>query len=218
MADELELVVFDWDGTLMDSAAAIVEAIRAACRDLGVTPPPEERARHVIGLGLHDALRLAVPDLPASDYPRMADRYRYHYLAGDHTLTLFAGVRDMLDSLRAAGLTLAVATGKSRLGLNRALGHSGLAPLFEATRCADESFSKPHPAMLEELMAELGVAPGRTVMVGDTTHDLKMARNAGVAGVGVAYGAHPRGVLEEEAPAGLVDSVSELQRWLMARV
>lgn len=218
MARQYELVVFDWDGTLMDSAAAIVQAISSACRDLDVEPPTEERARHVIGLGLVDALRHAVPNLPASRYAQMADRYRHHYLSGDHTLTLFAGVRDLLDALQAAGLTLAVATGKSRRGLDRALGHSGLAPLFQATRCADESFSKPHPAMLDELMSELGVAPEATVMIGDTTHDLQMARNAGVAGVGVAYGAHPRGVLEEEMPLALVDSVLELRQWLMARV
>lgn len=218
MARQYELVVFDWDGTLMDSAAAIVQAISSACRDLDVEPPTEERARHVIGLGLVDALRHAVPNLPASRYAQMADRYRHHYLSEDHTLTLFAGVRDLLDALQAAGLTLAVATGKSRRGLDRALGHSGLAPLFQATRCADESFSKPHPAMLDELMSELGVAPEATVMIGDTTHDLQMARNAGVAGVGVAYGAHPRGVLEEEMPLALVDSVLELRQWLMARV
>lgn len=218
MARQYELVVFDWDGTLMDSAAAIVQAISSACRDLDVEPPSEERARHVIGLGLVDALRHAVPNLPASRYAQMADRYRHHYLSEDHTLTLFAGVRDLLDALQAAGLTLAVATGKSRRGLDRALGHSGLAPLFQATRCADESFSKPHPAMLDELMSELGVAPEATVMIGDTTHDLQMARNAGVAGVGVAYGAHPRGVLEEEMPLALVDSVLELRQWLMARV
>lgn len=218
MARQYELVVFDWDGTLMDSAAAIVQAISSACRDLDVEPPTEERARHVIGLGLVDALRHAVPNLPASRYAQMADRYRHHYLSEDHTLTLFAGVRDLLDALQAAGLTLAVATGKSRRGLDRALGHSGLAPLFQATRCADESFSKPHPAMLDELMSELGVAPEATVMIGDTIHDLQMARNAGVAGVGVAYGAHPRGVLEEEMPLALVDSVLELRQWLMARV
>jgi phosphoglycolate phosphatase len=218
MARQFDLVVFDWDGTLMDSAGAIVRAIMAACIDLGVAPPTEERARHVIGLGLSDALRHAVPDLAVEAYPRMADRYRYHYLSSDHELELFGGAREMMEWLAAQEVLLAVATGKSRKGLDRALGHSGLGALFHATRCADECFSKPHPAMLEELMAELGVLPARTVMIGDTTHDLQMARNAGVAGVAVSFGAHPRAVLEAEEPLACVETPSELHAWLRTRI
>lgn len=214
MAKRFDLIVFDWDGTLMDSAAAIVNAIMAATRDLNLPEPSEARARHVIGLGLADALRHAVPDLPESDYPRMVERYRYHYLARDHELSLFPGAYSMIEELSAEGRMLAVATGKSRLGLNRALELSGLGPFFHATRCADECFSKPHPAMLEEIMGELGVARERTLMVGDTTHDLQMARNAGVAGLGVAFGAHPRAALEGEEVVGLLDSPAELARWL----
>ncbi|NMG31465.1 HAD-IA family hydrolase [Aromatoleum evansii] len=214
MAKRFDLIVFDWDGTLMDSAAAIVNAIMAATRDLDLPLPSEARARHVIGLGLSDALRHAVPDLPESDYPRMVERYRYHYLAGDHELSLFPGTYAMIEELSAAGRMLAVATGKSRLGLNRALEQSGLTPFFHSTRCADECFSKPHPAMLEEIMDELGVARDRTLMVGDTTHDLQMARNAGVAGLGVAFGAHPREALEAEEVVGLLDSPAELALWL----
>ncbi|MCC4117842.1 HAD-IA family hydrolase [Aromatoleum toluclasticum] len=214
MAKRFDLIVFDWDGTLMDSAAAIVNAILAASRDLNMPEPSEARARHVIGLGLVDALRHAVPDLSESDYPRMVERYRYHYLAQDHELSLFPGAYAMIEELSVAGRMLAVATGKSRLGLNRALEHSGLGPFFHATRCADECFSKPHPAMLEEIMDELGVARDRTLMVGDTTHDLQMAKNAGVAGLGVAFGAHPRAALEAEEVVGLLDSPAELALWL----
>lgn len=218
MARQFDLVVFDWDGTLMDSAGAIVRAIMAACADLGVTPPPEERARHVIGLGLHDALRHAVPDLAVEDYPHMADRYRHHYLSSDHELQLFGGAREMMEWLAAQEVFLGVATGKSRRGLDRALGYTGLGALFHATRCADECFSKPHPAMLEELMEELGVGPERTVMIGDTTHDLQMARNARVAGVAVSFGAHPRDALEAEKPLACVATPAELHAWLRTHI
>lgn len=218
MAERFDLIVFDWDGTLMDSAAAIVNAILAACRDLGLPEPTEERARYVIGLGLGDALRHAVPELDVEAYPRMVERYRHHYLASDHELTLFPGVVEMVGWLAEQGKMLAVATGKSRAGLNRALSHSGLGSYFHATRCADECFSKPHPAMLEALMDELGVARERTLMIGDTTHDLQMAKNAGVAGLGVGFGAHPRAALEAERPLALVDTPGALDQWLRANV
>lgn len=214
MAKRFDLVVFDWDGTLMDSAGAIVAAMGAACLDLGLAVPPEERARHVIGLGLQDALHHAVPELKPEHYPLMADRYRFHYLTSDHQLALFDGAREMVGWLAAEGFLLGVATGKSRPGLDRALAQSGLGALFHGTRCADECFSKPHPAMLEELMVELGVAPERTVMIGDTTHDLQMARNAGVRGVAVSFGAHPRSVLDNEAPFACFDTTAQLHAWL----
>lgn len=209
-----ELVVFDWDGTLLDSAGAIVLAIQSACRDLGLAIPDDARARHVIGLGLADALRHAVPDLQPESYQAMVERYRFHYLSGDHQLTLFPGVREMLARLQAAGHILSVATGKSRLGLDRALDHSGLRPLFQASRCADECHSKPHPQMLDELMAEFGVAADSTVMIGDTSHDLLMASNAGVAGLAVTYGAHPHEHLLEHKPLVCLHSVRELDLWL----
>ncbi|MBV2235756.1 MAG: HAD-IA family hydrolase [Sterolibacterium sp.] len=215
MAQSFELIVFDWDGTLMDSAAAIVAAIQAASRDLGVVPPTEERARHVIGLGLHDAMQVAVPGLDADFYPQMSQRYRHHYLARDHELALFHGVQEMLQSLQEAGFMLAVATGKSRLGLQRALEHSRLHDYFQATRCADECHSKPHPQMLLELMDEFAVVPGQTLMIGDTTHDLQMAKNAGVASLAVAYGAHSRTLLEAESPLLCADSVAEVHNWLL---
>lgn len=209
-----DLIVFDWDGTLMDSAAAIAQAIIAACHDLGLPAPSEHQARHVIGLGLHDALRCAVPELPEHDYPRMIERYRHHFLPRDHELVLFPGVFAMVEALAQEQRWLAVATGKSRLGLNRALGYTGLGGFFHSTRCADECFSKPHPAMLEQIMDELGVARERTLMVGDTTHDLDMARNAGVAALAVSFGAHPRAVLEAAGPLDIVDQPAALHGWL----
>lgn len=210
-----ELIVFDWDGTLLDSAGAIVQAIQSACYDLDLPVPDDIRARHVIGLGLVDAMRHAVPDLPPDRYQAMVDRYRFHYLAGDHELTLFDGVPQMLERLHAAGHLLAIATGKSRIGLDRALDHSGLRPLFQASRCADECHSKPHPQMLEELMAEFGVAGQASVMIGDTSHDLLMASNAGVDALAVTYGAHPHDHLMEHRPVACLHTVRELDRWLL---
>ncbi|MCL2523946.1 MAG: HAD-IA family hydrolase [Betaproteobacteria bacterium] len=208
------LIIFDWDGTLLDSAAAIVHAIQAACRDLDQPAPDDSRARHVIGLGLADAMRHAVPELPPDKCQAMIDRYRHHYLAADHELSLFAGTRDMLARLQADGHALAVATGKSRLGLERALDHSGLRPYFLASRCADECHSKPHPQMLHELLDEFAIAPEAALMIGDTTHDLQMAQNAGMDALAVTYGAHPAGQLLAHAPLAALASVPELDRWL----
>lgn len=215
MQNNFDLIVFDWDGTLMDSAAAIVHAIQAASLDLGLPAPAEPQARHVIGLGLVDALQRAVPELPEHEYPRMVERYRHHYLSRDHELVLFEGIEALLEELAERGFMLAVATGKSRLGLDRALTHSGLGPCFQSLRCADQCHSKPHPQMLEELMEELGAVPERTLMIGDTTHDLQMAKNAGTGGLGVSYGAHPGAELRALNPLGCVDTVEELQAWLV---
>lgn len=209
-----ELVVFDWDGTLLDSAGAIVQAIQSACRDLNLPVPDDHSARHVIGLGLVDAMRHAVPDLAPENYQAMVERYRHHYLSGDHQLLLFPGVPEMLIRLKSAGHVLAVATGKSRLGLERALDHSGLRPLFQASRCADECHSKPHPQMLDELMAEFGIAAESTVMIGDTSHDLLMASNAGVDSLAVTYGAHLHDHLLEHKPKACLHTVQELDQWL----
>jgi phosphoglycolate phosphatase len=214
-AKSFDLIVFDWDGTLMDSAAAIVESLIAACIDLGVAPPTEERARHIIGLGLEDALKCALPDLEPRRYDELARQYRTHYLAQDHQLTLFDGVAAIVAGLAARGHQLAIATGKSRVGLNRALEVSGIGMYFHASRCADECRSKPHPQMLEELMESASVERQRTLMIGDTTHDLQMARNAGVASLAVTYGAHQRAGLEAENPLFCAASVGELDSWLL---
>jgi phosphoglycolate phosphatase len=208
------LIVFDWDGTLMDSTAAITLSIQAAARDLGVTVPNDADAAHVIGLGLYEALQMAVPDLDPVHYGRMAERYRYHYLAQSDQLHLFKGVPEMLQDLAQQGYFLAVATGKSRVGLNRVLNEAKLLSVFDATRCADESFSKPHPAMLQELTRELGQDMLRTVMIGDTTHDLQMAGNAGAGAVAVQYGAHPAQQLLALNPLYMATSIADLHQWL----
>jgi phosphoglycolate phosphatase len=211
---KFDLIVFDWDGTLMDSTATIVKCIQAAANDLGLPVPDNKTASHVIGLGLQDAMEAAIPGLDAKHYPAMVERYRYHYLADDQGLTLFDGVREMLSELAQDGYFLAVATGKSRVGLNRALDTVKLLSVFDATRCADETFSKPHPAMLQELTRELGQDMTRTVMIGDTTHDLQMAINAGAAGIAVHYGAHPPHELQALDPLYAANSVPELHAWL----
>lgn len=211
---QFDLIVFDWDGTLMDSTAHIARSIQAACRDLGLPVPADDAARYVIGLGLRDALQIAAPSLDLADYPRLAERYRFHYLIKDAQTELFAGVRELLDELRGQGYLLAVATGKSRVGLNRALDEVRLTSVFDGTRCADETFSKPHPAMLHELTRELGQDVERTVMIGDTTHDLQMATNAGAAGVAVTYGAHPVDALVKLEPRFVAESVGALGDWL----
>jgi phosphoglycolate phosphatase len=216
MSRRFDLIVFDWDGTIVDSTSMIALCIQKAAADLGLTVPTMEQASHVIGLGLHDALARAVPELAAGRIEEFSARYRHHWFACEHEVVLFAGVRELLVELGERGLTLAVATGKSRRGLARAFEQTGLGSLFESSRCADETHPKPHPAMLLELSEELAVGPERTVMIGDTTHDLEMATAAGAAGIGVAYGAHPRHQLAACEPLAIVCDVAELRRWLHA--
>lgn len=212
------VVVFDWDGTLMDSTHSIVAAIQNACRDLALPVPSASTASWVIGLSLESALRRAVPELTPALEARFLERYRIHYLLHDPELRLFDGVQEMLDGLAQQNVRMAVATGKSRVGLDRVLAATGLRPMFDATRTADETFSKPHPAMLHELMQELDVEPARVLMIGDTSHDLQMAANAGVHAVGVTYGAHPAQELKNCAPQAVVDSVPALREWLWPRL
>ena len=208
------LLVFDWDGTLIDSADAIVRCIQSACRDLGLPIPDDARASHVIGLGLQDALAYAVPGLPSADYGRIVERYRFHFLARDAAILLFPGAAAMLAGLRRRGHVLAIATGKSRAGLARALDNTGLRPLFVASRCADQCAPKPAPDMLLELMAELGTSEANTLMIGDTVHDLQMAAHAGVPAVAVSYGAHAKADLAARTPLACLDSIDELTQWL----
>jgi len=198
----------------MDSTSTIVKCIQASARDLGLPVPRDDAAAHVIGLGLHEAMQAVMPNVDPKFYPRMVERYRYHFLSRDHELCLFKGVREMLQELSSDGYFLAVATGKSRVGLNRALNEAKLLSMFDATRCADETFSKPHPAMLQELTRELGQDMKRTVMIGDTTHDLLMANNAGAAGIAVQYGAHPVDQLHSCNPLFSARTVAELHQWL----
>ncbi len=214
MPRRFDLVVFDWDGTLMDSAAWIASALRAACKDVGYAGPSERDARYVIGLGLHDAMAHVLPGVAPSEYQAVVERYRHHFLLGDGGTTLFAEVPEMLLDLQGAGHLLAVATGKSRRGLDRALESTRLAAYFDATRCGDEGHPKPHPGMLYWLIEKLGVEPDRTLMIGDTTHDMGMARAAGVSRVAVAHGAHDTGDLLEFEPLACVQDCIELRAWL----
>ena len=214
MNKKFDLIIFDWDGTLVDSANSIVFSLQGAARDLGIAEPSNEEARYVIGLGLNEAIKHLFPTLFSKEFNLISDRYRHHYLAHDKKISLYKGVSEVIKALHAEGFLLAVATGKSRAGLNRSFKSSGLGNFFHASRCADETFSKPHPAMLLELMSQFDVKANRTLMIGDTTHDLQMATNACVSGVGVTYGAHPKKRLETLAPLACVDSIAQLQLWL----
>ena len=213
MAKNYDLIVFDWDGTVMDSTAVIAGSIQSACRDLGLPIPTDETARHVIGLGLDEALRYAVPDLPEHRRGALVERYRHHFLNQENAMPLFAQAQETIAELHTAGHRLAVATGKSRHGLQRAMQASGMQAYFHASRTADETFSKPHPAMLLEIMDELDILPHRTLMVGDTTHDLQMARNAGVPALGMTHGAHPEAQLRALQPLALLHDFVGLRTW-----
>jgi phosphoglycolate phosphatase len=216
MSKRFELLIFDWDGTLMDSAGAIVHSIQAACADLGWTVPSREAASHIIGLGLREAVAKLFPELPDEAHPRLVERYRHHFLSRDHEIPLFEGARELIQEMHARGHSLAVATGKARHGLFRAFEHTGLGGFFHATRTADVTFSKPHPAMILELLDELMIEPERALMIGDTSHDLEMARNAGVASLAAGYGADPRESLAQFEPLAICNDFRELSIWLRA--
>jgi len=210
-----DLIAFDWDGTLFDSTQIIVRSIQLAVADVGGTVPSNEAASYVIGLGLMEALAHAAPDVPQARYPELGQRYRHHYGVHQNDITLFEGVLPLLLDLKERGHFLTVATGKSRRGLDEALQDVELKGCFDSSRTADETAGKPHPRMLHELMSEFGVKPERTLMIGDTTHDLQMALNAGCASVGVSYGAHEPSAFEPLKPRVVAHSVQELQRWLL---
>jgi phosphoglycolate phosphatase len=217
MSPTFDLIVFDWDGTLMDSTAHIAHAIQRACEELGLTVPDARQASAVIGLSLTEALSQACPDLTPARYPEMIAAYRRHFFNGDQDITLFDGVREALAELAVGDALLAVATGKSRRGLDRALAATGLDRVFAATRTQDECPSKPHPAMLLELIDQLGSTAGRTLMVGDTTHDLLMAEAAGTHAVGVLSGAHSRDELAGCPSLGLFADFAAFYAWLTTR-
>lgn len=210
-----DLVVFDWDGTLYDSTALIARCIQSACADLGLPVPSDEAASHVIGLGLTEALQYVAPGLAPQRYPELGQRYRQHYIRRQDERVLFPGALAMLHALKARNHWLAVATGKSRRGLDDALQAVELKGLFDGTRTADETAGKPHPLMLQQLMREFGVEPERTLMIGDTTHDLQLAINAGTASVGVSYGAHEPASFESLGPLFVAHSTEQLHEWLL---
>lgn len=211
-----DLIAFDWDGTLFDSTAIIARCIQAAVIDVGGKEPTFEAASYVIGMGLMQALAHAAPDVPEALYPKLGDRYRHHYFAAQHEISLFEGVLPLLAALKERGHLLVVATGKSRRGLDEALHTADLAGVFDASRTADQTAGKPDPLMLRELMSEFDVPAQRTLMIGDTTHDLQMALNAGCASVGVSYGAHDQAVFDVLRPLYVAHSVAQLQNWLLA--
>jgi phosphoglycolate phosphatase len=213
---QFDLIAFDWDGTLFDSTQIIVHCIQRAVADVGGAVPSERDAAYVIGMGLMEALAHAAPDVPRERYAELGAQYRKHYLAHQDDIALFDGVLPMLAQLRDRRHRLAVATGKSRRGLDEALRSAQLAGLFDGSRTADETAGKPDPQMLLELMREFGTEPERTLMIGDTTHDLQMALNAGCASIGVSYGAHPPDDFAALAPQAVVHSVRELHEWLLA--
>ncbi|AMO22120.1 HAD-IA family hydrolase [Ramlibacter solisilvae] len=210
-----DLIAFDWDGTLFDSTAIIVRCIQRAVADVGGRVPSDREAAYVIGMGLMEALAHAAPDVPRDRYPQLGARYRHHYSAHQDDLSLFGGVLPLLSELKARHHWLAVATGKSRRGLDEVLQGSPLAGVFDGSRTADETAGKPDPLMLRELMREFGTEPERTLMIGDTTHDLQMAVNAGCAAVGVSYGAHEPGEFAALRPLFVARSVGELHGWLV---
>ncbi len=217
MSQPFNLLVFDWDGTLMDSEASIVICMQGAIRDLGCEPRDEASIKNIIGLGLREAIDTLYPGTDDLFLKAMVDRYRYHFLGGsEYTSELFPGAAETIRELSEAGYLLAVATGKGRRGLDMVLEKTGLGQYFHATRCADETFSKPHPQMLEEVMDELGAMPGETLMIGDTEYDMQMANNARTHALAVSYGVHEKERLLQHGPLHCLDAIGELGQWLGA--
>jgi phosphoglycolate phosphatase len=210
---EVRLIVFDWDGTLMDSEAQIVSCLRAVLHDLSLEPLNDATLRNVIGLGLREAVDTLVPGRDEEFHQAFITRYREHWFNSGES-SLFSGVVDMLGAFRRQQLLLGVATGKSRRGLDRVLGETGLASCFDATRCADEAPSKPHPQMLLDLMDQLGVTPAQTVMVGDTEYDMEMATHAGVAKIAVTTGVHSEQRLNRHDPLVCLGRISDMPGWM----
>lgn len=215
MKHRFNLIVFDWDGTLMDSAGRIVSSMRAAIAELGLPERDDDSLRNVIGLGLYEALAAIYPAEDETFYNKIIERYRHYFLYADETPTsLFPGAEDLLEYLSAQGHLLAVATGKGRQGLDRVLNESGLKKYFHSTRCADEAFSKPHPQMLTDIMTDLDTGPHETLMVGDTDFDMHMAKNCHAHALAVSYGAHSKERLLACQPLACVDTLNELHEWL----
>ncbi|OQW96090.1 MAG: HAD family hydrolase [Beggiatoa sp. IS2] len=214
MPNPFKLLVFDWDGTLMDSQARIIRSFVLGIQETGLESRTPTEIRYIIGLGLDEAVAELFPHSPLEVRTQLVARYRYHYIHSPVSLSLFPGVEETLRQLAADGYWLAVATGKSRRGLDLAMTESGLTGLFHSSRCADEANSKPHPQMLEEIMQELAITPAETLMIGDTEYDIQMAHNAKVAAVAVAYGTQDKPHLLAQHPLVCLDSLPELLPWL----
>ena len=218
MSGPYELIVFDWDGTLMDSAGRIVTCMQRAAADLAFAVPEPESVREIIGLGLAEAMARLFPELALAEQGRLVEAYRGHLLGSELPASpLFPGAVELIEGLHNRGLRLAVATGKSRRGLDSALAETGLEPWFPITRCADETFSKPHPQMLLEILTDWDTHPSAALVVGDTEYDMQMAANAGVAAVGVAHGVHAAERLLAHGALHCFDDLTQLSRWLDGR-
>lgn len=215
MPKQFDLIVWDWDGTLADSTVMITNAILKAAEQVGLPVITAQAASNIIGLGLREAIEIMYGDIPAQQALALATQYTTNYYAGESEIPLFLGAADTIKALRAKGFKLAVATGKGRRGLNLALGHCGLTKQFHATRTVDECFSKPHPQMLDELMDDLVVLPERTLMIGDTSYDLHMAKNAGVSAIGVTYGAQAADQWQHLSPIQQFNDFTSLSHWLL---
>lgn len=212
---DYQLIVFDWDGTLMDSTGHIVTCMQQAIKQLAL-PPLENRAiSHIIGLGLNEAAYALYPNISAETITLLADTYRDIWLSNPQDTPLFSNAFNLIQSLNQQNYFLGVATGKSRSGLDKVLASSKLGPLFHATRCAGECHSKPHPQMLEELINYFGVDAHKTLMIGDTEYDLQMAHNAGADSLGITHGAHRKETLQACAPKGIVNTLEQAQQWIM---
>ena len=215
----LRMIVFDWDGTLMDSEARIVGCLRAALSDINLPDKPDEQLKNVIGLGLREALQKLHPEGTEKEHTELTNRYRYHFLETSTIPSpLFDGANQLLETLNQQGYFLTIATGKGRIGLDKVLDETGIGHMFHYTRCADETRSKPHPQMLEELMDLCAVEPHETLMVGDTEYDLQMAQHAGAHSLAVSYGVHDKDRLLACNPLDCVDSMMELADWLTNKV
>jgi len=217
MQTKFELLVFDWDGTLMDSVEHIVAALIAAAKDINAPERHHTELRDIIGLGLSEALERLYPDMNDNEISNLCDRYRYHFVeASTVQSALFSGAEQMLQRLQTKDLKLAVATGKARVGLQRVFDDTGYGNFFHSSRCADESGSKPQPHMLHEIMQELDVPPEKTIMIGDTAYDMEMASNAGTSSLAVSYGVHDCQRMGQFSPLDCVHSIEELDAWLHA--
>ncbi len=213
-----ELLVFDWDGTLMDSESRIVNCMRSAITDLGLALPTDSSISNIIGLGLKEAICMLFPAADEALVEEVKGRYRHHFLFENRTpMPLFSGAKEVLHALKAEGYLLAVATGKGRPGLDKALNNTGLDKVFHTTRCADEAFSKPHPDMLLQILDELGVEATDALMIGDTEYDMQMANSAGTAALAVSYGVHSTERLLQHEPQGCLAAISEVPDWLLSR-
>lgn len=214
-----QCVVFDWDGTLMDSIQKIVECLQAAAQDVGLPVPSRNAAKNIIGLGLHESMLAVFGDITEAKIAELVDRYKFHFLDKNQTKQpLYPAVRSGLTALDETGAALCVATGKARRGLDRVMKQENLESFFMYTRCADESRSKPHPQMLLDILEYTALNPEKVLMVGDTSYDMEMAVGASIDAIGIAHGAHSQLELSSSGANHVFDNFKDLLNWLLPRV